>query len=78
MLREKHSHAKPSADKSYLLAAVWRSQNVSLLDIYTGGHRSRFSGYLFRMSFIEFVGGYHEERISNRQGGGRRLLQITA
>jgi hypothetical protein len=78
MLRIHHSHSKPSAGLSALLAAVW-SGALNLCPIsntqITGGHRSRFSDcYLFLLQLREPVGGIYEY-FSNKGGG---LLQVTA
>lgn len=79
MLRIHHSHSKPSAGQSALLAAVWyEALQISPISIayLTGGHRSRFTdGYFFFLKFSDFIGENHEQCFSDKGGG---LLQVTA
>jgi hypothetical protein len=82
MRQNHHSHSKPSAGKSILLAAVWQSTlqlPLTSTKHLTGGHGSRFSDcYLFLLKPGEFVGGDDEQYFSDRHRGQRRLLQVTA
>lgn len=79
MLRIHHSHSKPSAGRSNLLAAVWHGAlQISTVTRLTGGHRSCFSDcYLFLLQLREFAGDNHEQNFAYRYKGGG-LLQITA
>ena len=81
MIKIHHSHSKPSAGRSSLLAAVWQATiQISPISItlLTGGHRSCFSDcFYFLLKFREFAGDNHEEHVANGHKGGG-LLQVTA
>ncbi len=81
MRKVHHSHSKPPAGQSNLLAAAWHGAlQLSPISIshLTGGPGSRFSDcYLFLLNFREFAGGSHEQYVTDGHKGGG-LLQITA